>query len=63
MNLAARLCALAAPGEIVVSQPVLARLQESVISEPLGTFELKGFSRPIAAYSVTSLVSNGATSR
>ena len=63
MNLAARLCALALPGQIVVSQPVFARLQESVIAEPLGTFELKGFSRPIDAYSVTSLVSNGATSR
>jgi class 3 adenylate cyclase len=63
MNLAARLCALALPGQIVVSQPVFARLQESVIAEPRGTFELKGFSRPIDAYSVTSLVSNGATSR
>jgi class 3 adenylate cyclase len=61
MNLAARLCALARPGQIVVSQRVLARLQDSLIAEPLGTFELKGFSRPIEAHAVTALESSGPT--
>jgi class 3 adenylate cyclase len=62
MNLAARLCALARPGQIVVGQRVFARVQGSVIAEPLGTFDLKGFSRPIDAYAVTALESNGTTS-
>jgi adenylate cyclase len=61
-NLAARLCALARSGQIVVSQRVFARLQESVIAESLGTFDLKGFSRPIDAYAVTALAPNGASS-
>lgn len=57
MNLAARLCALAHPGQVVVSQRVFARLQDSVVAEALGTFELKGFSRPIDAYAVTAMAS------
>jgi class 3 adenylate cyclase len=62
MNLAARLCALALPGQIVVSQPVVARLREGIVAEPLGTFDLKGFSRPNEAYAVASLASNGTAS-
>ena len=62
MNLAGRLCALARSGQIVVSQRVFARLQESVIAESLGTFELKGFSRPVDAYAVTALASKDAAS-
>jgi len=57
MNLAARLCALAHPGQVVVSQRVFARLQDSVVAEALGTFELKGFTRPIDAYAVTAMAS------
>ena len=59
MNLAARLCALARPGQVVVSQRVLGRLQDSVIAESLGTFDLKGFSRPIDAFAVTAMTSEG----
>lgn len=62
MNLAARLCALARPGQVVVSQRVVARLQDRVVAEPLGTFDLKGFSRPIDVFEVTTLASNGTTS-
>ena len=63
MNLAARLCALARSGQVVVSQRVFARLQDSVVAEALGTFELKGFSRPIDAYAVTAIASDGRTPR
>jgi class 3 adenylate cyclase len=59
MNLAARLCALARPGQVVVSQRVLGRLQDSVIAESLGTFDLKGFSRPIDAFAVTAMTPVG----
>jgi class 3 adenylate cyclase len=63
MNLAARLCALARPSQVVVSQRVCARLQDRVVAEPLGTFDLKGFSRPIDAFAVTAMASEGMTHR
>lgn len=52
-NLAARLCAVAEPGQIVVSERVYARVEAGVPAEPLGLLELKGFRRPVAAYVVT----------
>jgi class 3 adenylate cyclase len=54
-NLAARLCALAKPGQIVLSERVYARLEGSVTGVSLGSFELKGFRRPIGAYELTGL--------
>jgi class 3 adenylate cyclase len=45
-NLAARLSDAAAGGEVLVSAGVRTELEESVPSEPAGTLELKGISRP-----------------
>ncbi len=53
--LAARLCAEAAAGQIVVSQRVLGAVEDGVEVEPLGDLSLKGFPRPVAAYNVLRL--------
>ena len=54
-NLAARLCAEAAAGEILVSQRVFARVEDRVDCEPRGELALKGFSAPVPAHRVVSL--------
>ncbi|MGE5227010.1 MAG: ATP-binding protein [Planctomycetaceae bacterium] len=51
-NLAARLCAEAKAGQILISQRVLASVEDLVDVEPLGELELKGFHRPVTAYDV-----------
>jgi adenylate cyclase len=51
-NLASRLCSEAAPWQILVSQRVLAGIEDIVVSRPVGELRLKGFSRPIRAYDV-----------
>ena len=51
-NLAARLCAEAKPGQILIPQRVLAAVEDVVDVEPLGTLELKGFHRPVTTYNV-----------
>ena len=56
LNLASRLCDASAPGQIVVSQRVLAEVEELVEAQPLGALELKGFGRPIEAFAVTAAV-------
>lgn len=52
VNLAARLCSIAGPGEVLVSEAVRDRLPEDVIVRPAGTRELKGFSRPVEVFTV-----------
>ena len=54
-NLAARLCAEAAPGQILVSQRVHAAAQEIMVADPVDELTLRGFSRPVRAYSVLGL--------
>ena len=54
-NLASRLCADAAPGQILVSQRVYAAAGELVDAESVGELTLKGFQRPVPAYSVRRL--------
>ena len=54
-NMAARLCALAEPGQLVISARAYARIESTVQAESLGSFELKGFSRPVEAYLVNRL--------
>jgi adenylate cyclase len=54
-NLAARLCAEAQGGQILVSQRVYAAVEALVEAEPLGEFELKGFHRPVTVYNVGGL--------
>jgi class 3 adenylate cyclase len=54
-NLAARLCAVAKPGQVVISGRSYSLVESRVQAESLGSFELKGFSRPVEAYSVVRL--------
>lgn len=49
-NLAARLCAIATPGQIVLSERTYARVESVVGATSLGPVELKGFRRPVEAY-------------
>lgn len=58
-NLAARLCAVAEPGQIILSERVYARVDTIVSATALGALELKGFRRPVEAYSLTGLVEVG----
>jgi adenylate cyclase len=51
-NLAARLCAEARGGQILISQRVLGCVADFARAEPVGELSLKGFHRPVAAYSV-----------
>jgi adenylate cyclase len=54
-NLAARLCAIAEPGQIVLSERAYARVEGSSEGTALGSFELKGFRRPVEAYELKGL--------
>src|SRR5919108_2640223 len=54
-NLAARLCGEAKPGEILVTQRLLAGVDEFVEAEPAGELTLKGFHRPISAHKILQL--------
>lgn len=54
-NLAARLCAVAEPGQIVISERAHARVEKRVRSTPLGEFEFKGFSHPMHAFAIDGL--------
>lgn len=55
MNLASRLCGEAKAGQILISQRVLAAVEDSVVVEPVGPMPLKGFRRAVPAYNVVSL--------
>jgi adenylate cyclase len=52
LNLAARLCDEARPGQIVVSRRVLAAVEELVEVEQVGALTLKGFGKPVEAFAV-----------
>ena len=54
-NLAARLCAEARSGQILVSQRVQAATDGFVLADDVGVLDLRGFSRPVRAYSVVGL--------
>ena len=54
LNLASRLCDAAPPGQIVVSQRVLAEVEEIVDAESLGNVALKGFGKPVEAFAVST---------
>ncbi len=51
-NLAARLCAEAAGGQILVSQRVQGHLPSTFRAQPFAEMSLKGFSRPVGVFSV-----------
>ncbi|PYM69603.1 MAG: adenylate/guanylate cyclase domain-containing response regulator [Candidatus Rokuibacteriota bacterium] len=54
-NLAARLCAEARPGEILISSRVLYKIEALITCEPKGELSLKGFARPVPAFNVLGL--------
>jgi adenylate cyclase len=54
-NLAARLCAEAKPGQILVSQRVLSAVEKLVEAEPIGDLYLKGLTRAMPAHYVRQL--------
>jgi adenylate cyclase len=55
VNLAARLCAEAANGQILIDSKVLAAVEEIADVEPSGEFALKGLHRPVRAFNVKGL--------
>ena len=54
-NLAARLCAEANSGQILVSRKVLATVEGLVHAEPVGEITLKGFLKPVTTFNVLRL--------
>ena len=54
-NLAARLCGEAEGGQILISQRVCAAVEALVIAEPVGDLTLKGFVKPVPAFSIREL--------
>lgn len=51
-NLAARLCSAAQESEILVSERVFGLVEQDVEAEPKGELVLRGFGKPVAAWSV-----------
>jgi len=54
-NLAARLCGEAQPGQILVSARVAGDVEELVEAEEIGALTLRGFARPVPAFSLVRL--------
>ena len=54
-NLASRLCDEATGGQILISQRTMAEVEDSVEAEEAGVFTLKGFARPVPAFTVLSV--------
>ena len=54
-NLAARLCGVAGPGQILVAQRVFSATEGVASGESVGALDLRGFSRPIRAFAVTGI--------
>jgi class 3 adenylate cyclase len=55
VNLAARLCAEAKPGQILVSQRVFGAVEALVEAEPFGEVQVKGLARPVVVHDVRRL--------
>jgi adenylate cyclase len=51
-NLAARLCAEAKGGQILADRKTMAALEGAFEFDPVGPFELKGFSKPVSAFAL-----------
>jgi len=56
-NLAARLCAEARPGQVLLTQRVLTTVDALVEAEPVGDVSLKGISRPVKIFNLVTLKS------
>jgi class 3 adenylate cyclase len=55
-NVAARLCAEADGGQILIAQRVYADVEHLVEAEPVAPLALKGLQRPVTAYNVVRLI-------
>lgn len=51
-NLAARLCSVALPGQVLISPRVRSALGERYTTRPLGAIELRGLARPVDVHEV-----------
>ena len=60
-NLAARLCAEAGAGQVLVDRKTLARIDDQAQVQPLGPLVLKGFAQPVPAFLVTGLAQGAAS--
>jgi class 3 adenylate cyclase/HAMP domain-containing protein len=58
-NLASRLCDAARPGQILVSQRVLASVEHRVNARHVADFTLKGFQKPVPAYEILAWQASG----
>ncbi|WP_374974678.1 response regulator [Microbacterium trichothecenolyticum] len=54
-NLAARLCAAAAAGQILVAQRAFTAVEEHIAANPVGEIDVRGFSRAVRAYAVDGI--------
>jgi len=61
VNLAARLCGEAKPGQILIDQRMRAALGDSFVAEAVGKIALKGFAQPIAAFELRNVPKPDAT--
>jgi class 3 adenylate cyclase len=59
-NVAARLCAEAKDGQILLSQRIAAGLDRSIVLEEIGPLSLKGLTQPVLAYNVPLVSSQAA---
>ena len=53
VNLAARLCADAQDGQILVESKVAAAIEEAATTEAAGELQLKGFHRPVRVFNIS----------
>jgi class 3 adenylate cyclase/CheY-like chemotaxis protein len=60
-NLASRLCGEAKPGQILVSQRMLATVEDLLDAEPVGELALKGFLKTVSAFNLLRLKGDGMT--
>ena len=51
-NLAARLCAEATGGQVLVDRKTMAKVESLVEASPVGPLALKGFNQPVPAFAV-----------
>src|SRR5512135_106160 len=54
-NLAARLCAEAKGGQILINQKTVSNVEEIVEMESLDQLSLKGFSKPVAVFNIIKI--------
>jgi len=55
VNLAERLCSVAAAGQVLVTERVVTGARDLAVSTPVGDLQLRGFSRPVRAFDVTDV--------